>query len=234
MTLDLNGFSLTGDGSGPYDYGIDVQTNVVIDRVTIKGGTISGFQVGLYCNNMNNSQIEDLVVSGNTYGIFLSGSNSGECNGNSVTDCIISENTDWGLRLHGTQGECNGNSIVGCTISGNGSYGVHLYGPIGGQCDGNLLQGNQVSMNTDRGIYLEAASGNRVEANNVWGTTGAGTTYGIYTGPSTNNFILRNTCVGQTSNFVLSATDTYGPIVTGSGVLSSTGNGSHPWANFSR
>ena len=72
-----------------------------------------------------------------------------------------------------------------------------------------------------------------MEANTIWGTTG-GTHYGIRTDTTTDNFILKNTCVGHTYNFVLSATDTYGPIVTGSGVLSSTGNESHPWANFSR
>jgi parallel beta-helix repeat protein len=232
VTLDLNGFSITGDG-GTSDYGITVETHIAIDKVTIGGGTISGFGAGLQCKNMNNSQIKDLVVSDNKYGIFFSGSNSGACNGNSLTDCIISENDEWGLRLFGTQGECNGNRITGCTISGNGSYGVWLYNGTGGQCDGNLLQGNQVIMNTDRGIYLQGANGNRIEANNIWGTSG-GPSYGIQTIGNTNNFILRNTCVGQTSNFSLSADDTYGPEVTVSGALSSTGDESHPWANFSR
>ena len=58
--------------------------------------------------------------------------------------------------------------------------------------------------------------------------------YGIRTYLTTDNFILKNTCVGQTNNFGLSANDTYGPIVTNSGSLSSTGDESHPWANFSR
>ena len=74
-----------------------------------------------------------------------------------------------------------------------------------------------------------AADGNRVEANHVWGTTG-GTSYGIRTETTTDNFILKNTCVGQTNNFVLSATDTCGPIVTTVGPLA----GTDPWANFSR
>jgi hypothetical protein len=84
-----------------------------------------------------------------------------------------------------------------------------------------------------RGIYLSYATGNRVEANNVWGTTGA-TSYGIRTANTTDNFILKNTCVGQTNNFALDLDDTYGPEVTNSGALSSTGDASHPWANFSR
>jgi hypothetical protein len=81
----------------------------------------------------------------------------------------------------------------------------------------------------DRGIYLYFADGNRVEANNIWGTTGA-TSYGIRTANTTDNFILKNTCVGQTDNFDLSVSDTYGPEVTTVGQLA----GTDPWANFSR
>jgi parallel beta-helix repeat protein len=133
----------------------------------------------------------------------------------------------------GTAGQCNGNTITDCTISENGDYGVYLRGDSG-QCNGNTIQDNRISKNTSRGINLWTADGNRVEANNVWGTTGA-TSYGIRTGGSgTDNFILKNTCAGQTDNFYLDAADTYGPEVTSSGALSSTGAASHPWANFSR
>ena len=58
------------------------------------------------------------------------------------------------------------------------------------------------------------------------------TSYGIRTHGS-GNFILKNTCMGQTSNFVMSANDTYGPIVTNSGSLPTSGAATHPWANFS-
>ena len=70
---------------------------------------------------------------------------------------------------------------------------------------------------------------NWVEANNVWGTTGDGTTHGIHT-MGTSNFILKNTCVGNGTNYELDSDDTFGPIVTSSGALS----GTDPWANFSR
>jgi hypothetical protein len=80
-----------------------------------------------------------------------------------------------------------------------------------------------------RGISLYKADGNRVEANHISGTSGA-TSYGIWTDTTTDNFILKNTCVGQTNNFTLDPDDTYGPIVTNSGALA----GTDPWANFSR
>ena len=91
--------------------------------------------------------------------------------------------------------------------------------------------GNTISKNTTKGIRLFHADGNRVEANNVWGTTGGGTTYGIQTGnTTTGNFILKNTCMGNGTNYELDSDDTFGPIVTSSGALS----GTDPWANFSR
>ena len=61
------------------------------------------------------------------------------------------------------------------------------------------------------------------------GTTG-GTNYGIRTASTTSNFILKNTCVGNGTNYQLDPDDTYGPIVTNSGALA----GTDPWANFSR
>ena len=263
VSVDLMGFSLTGDGSGSGDYGIHVvgATNAPIEDLVITGGRISGFYYGLRCQYMNNSRIEQMVVSGNGttgvhldgdnsgqcdgntianctisdnngYGVYLRGSTSGQCNGNTISDCTISGNNGYGVYLWGDAGQCDGNTISDCSISGNSSYGVYLLGVIG-QCDGNRIHGNQISKNVDRGISLYYADGNRVEANNIWGTTGA-TSYGIRTFVTTGNFILKNTCMGQTNNFGLSFSDTYGPTVTNSGALPTSGAAAHPWANFSR
>ncbi len=286
VTVDLMGFSLTGDG-GYGDYGIyvDGSTNAVINRVAIKGGSISGFFYGLYCEYMNNSRIEQMVLSDNTdhgvylygrygqcngniisdctisgngdKGVYLDGRN-GQCDGNTIADCTVSENGDYGVYLNGYQGQCDGNTIADstisgngddgvfldgyqgqcdgntiadCTISGNDSYGVYLDGR-NGQCDGNTIQDNRISKNTTKGIRLFHADGNRVEANNVWGTTGDG--WGIQTTTGTSNFILKNTCVGNGTNYEPDSDDTFGPIVDAAGELGSADGAWHPWANFSR
>ena len=75
VSVDLMGFSLTGDG-GYLDKGINVvgATNAPIEDLVIKGGRISGFYYGLYCQYMNNSRIEQMVVSGSANdGIYLYG-----------------------------------------------------------------------------------------------------------------------------------------------------------------
>jgi parallel beta-helix repeat protein len=235
VSVDLMGFSITGDGgSGDSGIHVDGAPNAAIEELVIKGGRISGFFYGLHCQYMNNSRIEQMVVSGNTnVGVYLHGDNGGQCNGNTIADCTISGNAGSGVYLHGENGQCNGNTIANCTSSDNDGFGVYLNGESNGKCDGNTIRGNTVSKNAARGISLYYAQGNRVAANHVWGTTGA-PDYGIRTVNTTDNFILKNTCVGHTHNFDLDSDDTYGPIVTNSGALPTSGAAAHPWANFSR
>ena len=102
VTVDLMGFSITGDGSnGDYGIYVDGSTNAVIENLVIKGGRSSGFREGLYCRYMNNSRIEQMVLSDNTYdGVYLDG-RYGQCDGNTIADCTISGNGDKGVRLYG-------------------------------------------------------------------------------------------------------------------------------------
>ena len=183
VTVDLMGFSLTGDGTSSYpdyDYGIyvDGSTNAVIKNLVIKGGRIGGFFEGLYCRYMNNSRIEQMVVSGNTdKGVFLNGY-SGQCDGNTISDSTISENGGHGVFLHGSNsGQCNGNTITDCTISGNGDDAVTLYGS-GGLCNGNTVANCTIGNNTGRGIDLVGTQGqcdgNTLQGNSIKGNVDRG------------------------------------------------------------
>ena len=78
---------------------------------------------------------------------------------------------------------------------------------------GNTIQENTISKNTTKEIRLFYADGNRVEANNVWGTTGDGwgiQTRGIQT-TAVSNFTLKNSCVGNGTNYELDSGDAAGP-----------------------
>ena len=157
------------------------------------------------------------------------------CDGNTLAHCVINGNGGPGVFINsGSVGRCDGNTLADCTIIGNASYGIY-FSSSSGQCEGNLISGCTISKNAIRGIWLSSANGNRVEGNHVSGQIGA-FTHGIECSSTARNLILRNTCVGQTNNFTMSANDTYGPIVTGSGALSTTNGaaGLSPWANFSR
>ncbi len=163
--------------------------------------------------------------------VFLGGTN-GQCNGNTIADCTISGNDGRGIYLQGVGGPVNGNTITRCAISSNGNYAVALDG-VSGQCDGNTIVDCTLRGNVSGGGYLASAHGNRMEGNHISGQTGS-TTYGIHCSSTAGNLILCNTCVGQATNFLMSAKDTYGPIVTNSGALATGGASAHPWANFSR
>ena len=164
-------------------------------------------------------------------GVDLRGT-SGQCSGNTLTDCSVEQNEDHGINLLGDSGACNRNVIENCRVMNNGHRGIYLSGSSGA-CEGNVVRNCVIGKNVGIGLSLYYASGNRLQGNHCQGQTGP-TTYGLQTASCTQNLILGNTCVGHTYNFDLSANDTYGPIVSLSGALPSTGDGAHPWANFSR
>jgi nitrous oxidase accessory protein NosD len=56
ITLDLGGHTLSGD---PYDTGVDVYNR---DGVTIRNGTIDGFETGILFNNSDGALVEHLTI----------------------------------------------------------------------------------------------------------------------------------------------------------------------------
>ncbi len=236
VTLDLMGFTLNGDrSSGDYGIFLDGATNSAIWNVVVRNGIVRNFNCGFRAEYVQACRFEHLIIATNSiWGIYLYGY-SGQCDGNTLADCTISGNSSFGICLDGGYGgRCDGNTLVNCTVSGNGSYGICLFGDSG-QCDGNTVTGCTIRKNAGRGIYLSYADGNRVEGNHISGQTG-NPSYGILSTNTVGNLIFRNTCVGQTNNFTITANDTYGPIVTNTGALTTTNGaaGLSPWANFSR
>lgn len=263
VTLDLMGFALSGSRTPGY-YGVYLggAAGAPIRNVIVRNGIIRNFDSGILASRCQGARLEQLMLSSNLYsgvtlygqsglcentvvrdctinknalyGIFFFGQ-SGVCDGNTIADCALSGNGLLGVYLSsGSGGRCNGNVIRDCAISGNASGGVQLFAGTG-QCEGNLLSGCTINKNGVRGVWLDGANGNRLEGNHIVGQVGAATT-GIECSGGARNVILCNTCVGQTNNFSLSSSDTYGPIVTASGALSTTNGaaGLSPWANFSR
>lgn len=292
VTLDLMGFSITGD-RGITDHGIWLTgtSSTMLRDVVVRGGMVKGFGYGVHSYCAQNNRLESLTISSNSIygiyfdaysgpcngnsvrnctvtgngnsGIYISTSSAGECNGNIIADsvindnstgvlffgqgaaksvngnliadCAISDNRSYGVcLLGGYSGECSGNRVADCTINGNNSGGVCAYTVVNGKCTGNAVVNCTISGNGNNGIRIvDGASQNRIENNHISGTTGS-SSYGIYTSGSHANLILQNTCTGQTNNFSISTNDTYGPIVSNSGELATSGGSAHPWANFSR
>ena len=193
-----------------------------------------GFYISAYQGQCNGNAISDSAFNGNGFSGLTLYSSTGQCNGNAIADCAVSGNGTYGVYLYSvTSGQCDGNTVVKCAVSGNGEEGVFLRGSVSSQCEGNTIADCVIRTHTNSGIHLHAVEGNCVQDNRISSQIGT-STYGVYCLDTARNLILKNTCVGQATNFIMTANDTYGPIVSAAGALATTGAAAHPWANFSR
>ncbi len=235
VTIDLNGFTLTGPSSGSSGSGVFLGGGVA--NVTIVNGTIRNWgSHGIDAVGNADVRVEKLrLISNGGAGISAgvnciaidcaAESNAGK--GLEVTDqCLIKDcqaigNVAGGISM-GTRG-----LVTGCVVYGNGN------GITGaGNC---LILSNNCSDN-GTGI-IASGQGNRIEANNVITATPLQTNIKV-TGDK--NFIIRNTARGGSPNYDIAVNNKVGFIVIApdsaaiSGSTGGSGVGtSDPWANFS-
>lgn len=160
VTLDLNGFSLTGSGSG---YGVLASGT----SIAVRNGTVAGFYIGIYCTGDNASVVDLRVSDCGRDGIVVYG------NASHVLNCVVSGNRGDGIYLseNGLISNCmafnNGSSnnddgivafrhttISNCTSTSNSSAGIRAYG-------GCNIAGCTTSRNGREGIAL-TGSGSQV------------------------------------------------------------------------
>ena len=204
-----------------------------IARCAIVGNHNDGIAFYAQAGQCNGNVVSDCVIQENgDQGISVR-SGTGRCNGNLFIRCAIGNHAAEGLYLLGDDGQCNGNRIADCTFGGN-DIGVRMSVPTSvGQCDGNVVAGCTVAESESTGIDVGFADGNRVENNHVASHFNDITT-GINTVNTQSNLVFRNFCSGNWFDLSLDTDDTYGPTVTDSGELATSGGAFHPWANFSR
>ena len=122
ITIDLNGHTITGNyppySKPPYS-GVEAINH---SGVTIKNGTIRGFNVGIFLLGSNNNVISGIVTSENTYlGILVSASD-----GNLISNVTAVSNIQEGLRVASSQN----NTITNTTSSNNGWHGLQISGGL--------------------------------------------------------------------------------------------------------
>ena len=219
----------------------------------------TNLNIGFYLNAENNGTIKDnvllhCVAAENSLGIALDGTDGGVCEGNRIQDCIVERNANHGIDLNGNTGKCAYNSLLSTTVRNN-KWGVSLMANTGGLCFGNTVRGCAILGNTYDGLYLQGeggtCSGNWMQNNQVLGNKQYGIRIGygvenVLTGNDASasgsagfnvtngNLVFQNSSAASGQNFQLGASAVYGPIISASGSLSTTGESTHPWANFSR
>ncbi len=214
VTIDLMGFALLGVANS-----LDgVRAEGERHNIAVRNGQVIGWgQGGIYLATVNNPTgflVEDIVASGNgTVGISVgrnavvrncvarNNSNGGIFAGfgSVVTDCSARQNGQAGIGIgsDSTVANCSailngvgisagfGAVIVNCSTSQNTNHGISVNST-------SLILSNVCSANALSGIRVD---GNdvRVEGNNCIGNgLGIWTTIG-------GNFIVRNTCSGNTT-----------------------------------
>ena len=133
ITLDLNGFSLTGTSGA--EFGIYVVSGS--SRIRVYNGMVNGWANYGIASAANDITLEHLAISGNTIGVVLSGSF-----GNTLRDSTVDGNTNYGVwcdqcsatlddlvvSSNGNLGiyfqQCANDAVKDCTVDGNGSHGV--------------------------------------------------------------------------------------------------------------
>jgi parallel beta-helix repeat protein len=246
VTLDLMGFNIQAFFGAIKGVTVDAPRN----NITIRNGTVSGFPQGgidLTTSGVG-GLIERVHASSNSgEGGIITGL------GALVRDCTATSNNGRGIVtsagctiINCTAQSNSGDGIVtttSCTVSNCSAYnnsgdGVRVGGGStvfscsarfntldGIQCDsGCLILSNTCSANGSgdgdgAGIHARLGA-NRIEGNNCTAAD-----RGIHV-DDPGNVIVRNTCSGNTTNWVIVANNYYGPIIDRTGVATAAVNGS--------
>lgn len=191
ITIDLNGFSITGAGTSG---GTGIGSFASSKNVTIKNGVITNFSVGVFIGS--DSTVENVIANSNLDGILVTdrskvrncttnfGADGMRCNSSSActfTGNTIVSNTGDGIVCG------NGNCLIsGNTIVSNGEWGI--------LCSGSacLILDNVINNNTSTGILANDATTSY--GNNVLNGNGTNISGGTSLGGANTNLCNGTRC----------------------------------------
>lgn len=172
ITIDLRGFSISGDGSA-----VGISASVPVEGVTIRNGTVKGFAVGVSLAGPGNV-VKDLHIDNNSdTGLFLG-------SGSLVQNVIAQGNRKFGIvvttastvkdsiaRFNGNNPASVGLSVgPGSTVTGNtvsGSIGIGLFASLGSTVLGNTV------LETNPGFGMSVVCPSLVKNNTLTASTQA-------------------------------------------------------------
>ncbi|HZP57674.1 MAG TPA: right-handed parallel beta-helix repeat-containing protein [Dehalococcoidia bacterium] len=213
VTLDLNGFTISGSGLFGIETSSGTKTNI-----TVRNGSVVGFSSGIVMVEATRSTFEDLTVTGSAdQGILVGGGSilrrlnvfeNGadgvfiDVNGNNygaiLEDSDISRNASNGVAIY-----ADNVWVHDCVIDANAGAGIMVNGGY------NKITDNRITRNLNRGVIL---SGNPSDQFNVVG----------------HNLIAANTAgVGPFSVQDMGLGNRVPPEVTDPALTTS-----NPWANI--
>ena len=231
VTLDLNGFTVTGPGSGTKD-GIYADGK---KNITVRNGVVQSWATGVSVGSgaMINCVVEDLRAYNNSISGISVGNNYDE--GHLITRCVA-DNNQTGINATGAEishSSASNNSsdgistfyslLVNCQAVNNSDTGFNLVNSTAIQChsDRNSYHGFELqdrvareNTATGNGDGQSVTNGSGFLTINGYNTLVANTTLsndiGVKTGAAGSSYLSQNLLSGNTTNEDLNATATEG------------------------
>jgi parallel beta-helix repeat protein len=189
ITIDGNGYTVQGSGSGNGFYWYD------INNVTVKNTDIRDFASGVYFELSENSTVSGNTITNSTmYGVMLWLSDKGVAFGNTIT------NSTYGVYLWHSNGLVSGNTITNIdrgvylfysnnvTVSGN-TITDDTYGVVLDNSDNSVVSGNSITNSTIVGVDIDRSDNGVISGNSITNSTNNG----VSIWSSNNGLIFGNT-----------------------------------------
>ena len=216
VTLDLRGFAMVGERDTLGKKGIVV--GPFTGLLTIKNGMLKDWDgEAIQAFSASNATFEDLQIYNSAVGIFA-GSHSvvRHCLANGCGNGILAGGVGSTV-VDSVADQCvvgiqldNAGRVEGCTVSNAADYGI-LVGHDALVRGNTLIGGNGITAGFHR---------NTIDGNSC---TNTGNCVRIETG--TGNFVIRNTSLANSIDYLIGAGNTVGPITSDPATAG-------PWANF--
>ena len=140
VTLDLGGHAISRSGAA-FSTGITARQDVTLEDVTIRRGTIRGFDTGVLVEGGGGVAVRGLSITGNVTGIVIDISFDVVVRHN-----VIADNSGSGLLAL----DSNTVRVAGNGALRNAGDGIHF----GGEVTSSVAEGNVASGNGDDGIEV--------------------------------------------------------------------------------
>ncbi|MCL4220890.1 MAG: hypothetical protein KJZ65_05940 [Phycisphaerales bacterium] len=140
VTIDFNGFTLRGPGSGVGLIDRDTEQQPSIKNITLRNGTVTGWNYGLSMPYCQSARVEHMNFASNAlYGTTMNGALV-------AIGCTLSGSTYVGLENQGD------GVVINCLASGNGT-GISLDSGLIADC---FARGNEYGFAMAQGVVRES------------------------------------------------------------------------------
>ena len=229
VSLDLSGFTITGDGS-LNESGVSIGSVAVpLRNISVRNGKFFNFgsAISANFNGVNSLIIEDTQATSCTLaGIYI----SSVCSGVAIRRNVLTDCPDSLSIVAFSEQVINGVTIEGNTVTG-GTSGVFLRA-TGGKVVNVTIRENHL---TDQSVNAISVSAPPAEVQHVIIDSNhcSGNGAAIFLPADRKALMVRNFFVNLSLTGISTSGNTIGPLVPSTGTLGTSGAAISPWANLS-